>query len=217
MFAECWYSRQYDVPGAPLRDGDVVIDIGANQGFFTCYAASKGARVYAFEPNPETYARLLYNVKQNGLEGRVTARPWAISDREGFAELMVSAELGGGRSTIVPGYAENSKLSVRKKVTVPCYTLPQVLQAFALSGVRLCKIDAEGAELEILSQLNPKDRLSMDSLAMEFHTQAYALTDLISLLLSWGTHQVSFMEEKPFSQNVLRVVSDSVLLAGGTE
>src|SRR4029077_12749721 len=39
MFGDTWYARVYDVPGVPIRSGDVVLDIGANQGFFTCYAA----------------------------------------------------------------------------------------------------------------------------------------------------------------------------------
>lgn len=214
MFASTWYSRDYDVPGVSLREGDVAIDIGGNQGFFTCYAARRGAKVYAFEPNPENYERLRTNVQQNGLENRVIAQPWAISDREGTAELMVSEELGGGRSTIVRRFAENSHISVRKKVTVPCYSLPSVLRACPEGRVRLCKIDAEGAEFQILSQLGPSDRLRIDSLVMEYHPEAYAFTDLVSLLLSWGTHQVSLMDEKPFTGNILRAVSNEVLLGG---
>ena len=33
IFGETWYSRVYDVPGLPIRPGDVVFDVGANQGF----------------------------------------------------------------------------------------------------------------------------------------------------------------------------------------
>ena len=43
MFSEVWYQHVYDVEGVPIRAGDLVLDIGANQGFFTCYAAQKGA------------------------------------------------------------------------------------------------------------------------------------------------------------------------------
>jgi len=82
MFGETWYSRVYDVPGLPIRSGDVVLDIGANQGFFTCYAASKGAIVYAFEPVPEYYGRLIQNIKRNGFADRVTAVHCAVSDTD---------------------------------------------------------------------------------------------------------------------------------------
>ena len=53
------------------------------------------ASVYAFEPNPESYERLLSNVEINGLLDRVIAKPWAIAEYEGRAELLVSHELGG--------------------------------------------------------------------------------------------------------------------------
>ena len=93
------------------------------KAFFSCYAAHKGARVYAFEPEPESFARLLYNIKLNALEDRVVARPWAIADHAGSARLMVSRDCGGGTSTIVSRFAENARLSVRDVIAVPCYTL----------------------------------------------------------------------------------------------
>lgn len=83
-----------------------------------------------------------------------------------------------------------------------------------MSDVRLCKIDAEGAELQILSQLESSLRRSIEAFVLEYHLQAYALTDLLSLLLSWETHQVSLMEDKPYTGNVLRVVSNSSLQNG---
>ena len=41
MFGETWYRRDYDVAACPIRQGDIVVDVGANQGFFTCYAAQR--------------------------------------------------------------------------------------------------------------------------------------------------------------------------------
>lgn len=55
MFGETWYQHDYDVAGCPLRTGDRVVDVGVNQGFFTCYAARRGAQVFAFEPNPKAF------------------------------------------------------------------------------------------------------------------------------------------------------------------
>ena len=209
IFATTWYSRDYDVPGLAIRPNDVVIDIGANQGFFACYAAHKGAKVYAFEPEPENYSRLLYNVKQNALEDRIVARPWAIADHAGAADLKVSRDCGGSTSTIVSRFAENARLSVRDVIAVPCYTLSQALKLLSVDEVRLCKIDAEGAELQILSQLEVSLRMRIDAFVLEYHVGAYAMADLVSLLLSWQTHQVSLMDDKPYTGNVLRVVSNS--------
>jgi FkbM family methyltransferase len=212
MFAGIWYSGEYDVPRIPIRPGDIVLDIGANQGFFACYAAHKGARVFAFEPNPDSFARLQQNVERNNLAGLVVAQPWAISGRTGETQLMISDDLGGGMSTIVPGFASEARLSVSARLDVPCFTLSEILDRLSLSRVRLCKIDAEGAELDILRALPPTRAISFESLVVEVHPQGYPPRELLDLLISWGTHQVSFNEERGFSSNILRLASTQALL-----
>ncbi len=214
MFGGTWYSHEYDVPHVPIREGDTVLDIGANQGFFTCYAAHQGARVYAFEPNPECYERLVSNLELNGLTNRVVARPWAISDKNGQAELFVSNELGGGMSTINPEFAQNYHVSIRRKVEVPTYALPQVLESFSLSHVRFCKMDAEGSELAILRTLEASQLAMIDSFALEIHTGASSLQDLAEVILGWGTHQIGFNDERQYSAPIMRLIANRVLTAG---
>jgi FkbM family methyltransferase len=212
MFASVWYKHDYTVPYIPIRRGDIVLDIGANQGFFTCFAAHHGARVYAFEPDPESFERLVSNVELNGFSDRVVAKPWAISDRSGSVELMVSRELGGGMSTIVPGLPEKFGMHVARTVNVPCHTLPEVLDLFSISRVRLCKMDVEGSELGILGSLAQKQINSIDSFAIEFHHEAYPVHELLRLLAAWGTHQISFNEQSEFATSIVRLTSTQALL-----
>src|SRR5690606_1881437 len=56
-----------------LEPGTVFVDVGANIGTYALYAARRGARVVAIEANPETAAKLSYNVAANaaGLIGEV--------------------------------------------------------------------------------------------------------------------------------------------------
>lgn len=214
IFASIWYEHDYDIPRMPIRPGDTVIDVGANYGFFSCYAASKGARVYAFEPSPPVFEQLQKNVAANHFESRITTRPWALSDRLGDAQLLRTDRFGGAMSTIVPEFAKRTEIAVLEKVTVPSHRLSEVIDLFDLSTIRLCKIDAEGSEIAILKGLDQTHRARIQSLAMEFHPEAYHLSELIALLLQWGTHQVSLMDEKPFSGNIVRVVSSNSLLNG---
>lgn len=44
------YQRHKDIK---IKEGDVVFDVGAHIGSFSVYAANKGARVFAFEPDVE--------------------------------------------------------------------------------------------------------------------------------------------------------------------
>jgi len=210
MFASTWYSHDYDVPRVPIGPGDVVFDIGAHQGFFSCYAAQRDARVFAFEPNPESFARLLENVEANGLSDRVVAKPWAIGAQDGTAELLVSEELGGGMTTLLPTFAENAHVSIRERLAVPCHTLPQVLDMAAPARVRLCKIDAEGSELDILRPLEPRHLAIVDSFVIEPHPEAYPLPALLDLIATWGTHQAALREPSEFSVMILRVVANRI-------
>jgi len=211
MFGETWYSHVYDVPGLPIRPKDVVLDIGANQGFFTCYAASKGATVYAFEPVPALYERLVFNVEKNGFTKQVTAIQCAVSDNDEPAEMLISESFGGGQSTINREFAQQFGLSNSQRITVECKTLPQILAECAISSVRLCKIDIEGAELRLLSTLQPQHLERIQGFAMEYHPGAYDLHSLIGLLLDWGTHQVNLMEQKPHTGDILHLISTKSL------
>jgi 31-O-methyltransferase len=67
--------------GVSISAGDVVVDIGANIGVFTLYAAKQGAQVYAYEPIPPTYAVLQQNVEAHDLGRLVRTRNIGLSDR----------------------------------------------------------------------------------------------------------------------------------------
>jgi FkbM family methyltransferase len=77
--------------------GDVLVDIGANVGLYSIWAAkTRGARVYAFEPESQNFALLNKNIVANGLSGEVTAYCLALSDETGFALLHLSGFAPGG-------------------------------------------------------------------------------------------------------------------------
>ena len=212
MFSDIWYSHVYDVPGVPIRADDVVVDIGANQVFFTCYAAFKGARVLAFEPVPELCQRLRENVDRSSFVDRVTIQQCAGGASPGSVNLFVSSYLGGAQSTTVPEFVRGAHVPVVQKIFVECKTLPQILEEFSLQSVRLCKLDVEGAELAILKTLSHADLARIQSFALEYHQEAYDLQSLLRLVLDRRTHQVSFIEERPYIGNIMRLVANTVLL-----
>jgi FkbM family methyltransferase len=188
MFGETWYTHDYDVAGCPIRKDDVVLDIGANQGFFTCYAAHQGAQIYAFEPHPKSFERLMGNIARNGYASRVTAECMAIGDFEGETNLFCSSHLDGGADTINPQHAAAvTRLgNNQRELPVRVARLSSVIPADL--NVRLLKMDCEGAELAILKDLaNPAQ---FDSMAIEFHPDAYPVETLIQTLMAYGTHQV---------------------------
>src|SRR5258708_26707271 len=192
IFSDIWYSHAYDVPGVPIRAGDVVVDIGANQGFFTCYAAFKGARVFAFEPVPELCQRLRENVDRNGFSDRVTIQQCAIGASRGYVNLYVSSYLGGAQSTIVPEFVRRAGGPVIQEILVECKTLPQILEEFSLQRVRLCKLDVEGTELALLKTLSHADLARIQSFPLHHLEHTHVLPPLLTLVLPSRNHTPPF-------------------------
>ena len=75
-----------------IAEGDVVINIGANLGYYTLmeskFAGSAG-KVYAIEPNPQSVEILKHNVQINGLKN-VEVFSMSIGDKDGTGKLNIS-------------------------------------------------------------------------------------------------------------------------------
>ncbi|MGO4571124.1 FkbM family methyltransferase [Microvirga sp. 2TAF3] len=127
-----------------VRDGFKFIDVGANIGPYTFFAAMLGARVLAFEPQPDLFDRLVYNLRQNDLPN-VKAINCALADREGDV-LMFIDPTNKGQSSIQIMPSSEQLTSLR----VSAITLLRALQSEAFGRPDLVKLDVEGAEGLIL-------------------------------------------------------------------
>ncbi|MEO7727661.1 MAG: FkbM family methyltransferase [Burkholderiales bacterium] len=80
-----------------FQPGEVFVDIGANVGMYTIWAAkTRGVRTFAFEPESQNYALLCRNIVMNGLTGKVVAYCLALSDVASYSLLHLSQfQLGG--------------------------------------------------------------------------------------------------------------------------
>ena len=136
---EIWEDQIYPLGDLQFGPDDVVLDIGAQIGSFSLLAASRGARVIAFEPCPMNLFMLRANVKRNGLEDRIEVRPMAVSSpgTEQLRLYQTYTNLGGHSSY---GW-------IGPPVDVDCTSLDVVLRE--VRGVRVIKVDAEGAEAAI--------------------------------------------------------------------
>lgn len=170
MFYEIWGKHDYDIPGVCFSPGMTVIDIGANQGFFSLYAASKGAMVYAFEPCAENFAILTDNVSRNGMQARVKAFKAAVTDLDGEVDLFVGLDVSGGilSGTVSTCNDNRGGEGVEKRVT-QSVTLDSIFAELHLDKCDFLKMDCEGAEYGILKSTSQDlfDRIAI--ISMEFH------------------------------------------------
>ena len=152
---------------SPL-EGNIVIDIGSQQGTYTLLASKKvghRGKVFAMEPEPHNYSILEKNILLNQLDN-VRIFQIAISDDDGKADFYINPDNTGGHSLVVHG--ENwSKTSVQKM------TLDHLMREISVSP-DLIKIDVEGSALavlrggiETLRQNKPKIVLELDSIDEE--------------------------------------------------
>ena len=115
-----------------LRPGDLFLDIGANIGVYSVYAAECGADVISVEPVPQNAKRVRENLDLNGYRGEVVQK--ALSDQPG--SVHVTADEDSYNHLVDEGGIE-----------VTASTLD------ALLGDRsaVAKIDVEGAEELVLA------------------------------------------------------------------
>jgi len=78
---EIFVDKLYFQEGVSILPGDIVLDVGANIGVFTLFAAKQGAQVYAYEPVPPTFEVLQDNTCLHHLERVAHTRNIGISDR----------------------------------------------------------------------------------------------------------------------------------------
>lgn len=80
-----------------FQPGEVFVDIGANVGMYTIWAAkTRGVRTFAFEPESQNYALLCRNIVMNGLSGSVVAYCLALAEKSDYSLLHLSEFQTGG-------------------------------------------------------------------------------------------------------------------------
>jgi FkbM family methyltransferase len=124
-----------------------LLDIGAHDGLLTLpFAALPGSRVLAFEPLPSAFARL--QAACAGLPN-VELRQEALGDHIGQATLTMPLLDGVPQeqwASTAKGYAGFGERVTEASFTVPLRTVDE----FGLADLTGVKLDAEGAEYEIL-------------------------------------------------------------------
>jgi FkbM family methyltransferase len=128
----------------------IIIDGGANTGFYSLLAASASAdnRTLAFEPDPVVYRLLRANIDANSLESVIAAEAVALSGEQGVAPLYVPAQDHGLVET-------SSSLESRFK---PRYYEILDVRTITIDGlnvaeqrVSVIKIDVAGHECAVLA------------------------------------------------------------------
>jgi FkbM family methyltransferase len=134
-----------------LRPGMVFVDVGANDGYYTLFAARRvgpSGRVVAAEPSSRERAHLQRNLGRNGLDN-VAVVPAAIGAAVGLADLHLAHGVHAGHNTL--GSFAHDDVVRASLERVPIEPLDSVIARLGLARVDFVKIDVEGAEASVIA------------------------------------------------------------------
>lgn len=134
------------------RKAPVVLDVGANEGRYSAnvHAVSPQAVVYAFEPHPVTYGKLVKNLAHLGA---ATIRPVhaAAGMDSGVVELFdYASQDGSSHASLHRGVIEQIQGAEAVSHRVQLLRLDDFAAEHGLGRIDLLKIDTEGNELAAL-------------------------------------------------------------------
>ncbi len=168
-----------------VREGDIVIDIGAHVGSFAIKAAKRcgdEGLVVAIEPEPGNFALLSENVRNNQLNNvRIISKAVGGQERRQLLHLSFRST---AHSLLMPMAKPNNTY-----VYVEVDSLDSIISELGLSHVDFIKINAEGAELEILRGAERVLKMPGVKLVISTHTLSHEIStfpEVASDLISRG-------------------------------
>jgi FkbM family methyltransferase len=205
---EIFVEEVYLRGGIVLREDAVVFDVGANIGMFSLFVGARcpSAQVYAFEPVPEVFAKLLRNVDERGL----VVRPfnYGLSDRDQNVTFyyypnisimscrhdyinwdnevdLIKLYVANARKNGPPGreehLAEVGSLADKDFEFIECQCrlrkISDVIDEVGVDVIDLLKIDVQRAEYDVLKGIADRHWPLIQQISMEVHDEAGSPTE----------------------------------------
>lgn len=164
-----------------LPEGGTFVDVGANIGLMSLFAALKAGEegsVIAFEPHRETHAIAQHNIEINNFENFITLIPKGVGAQKEERRLYDNWSVNRGAASLVKGD------DTQKGEVIQIATLDQELEDRL---VDVLKIDVEGYELEALKGAvkllqRPKPPVLIVECTEETEHQGYSRTELFNFI-----------------------------------
>ncbi|MCX7549365.1 FkbM family methyltransferase [Xanthomarina sp. F2636L] len=195
-----------------IQPQDVVLDIGAHLGYFTCLAAALAphGQVYAFDTDLKSCQLIEKNAKKNALQNIHICHA-AVSDQAGVIKIKNLKDPN-------PGLVINSGVHANS-IEVPCMRIDDFIDAEQLKP-NFIKIDIEGAEALALSGMEKTLQIENLTLLVEIHVnhlKKYFNTDykeIIELLLK-NNFKIENIDHR-LQGSTFETVHANTLLVGNT-
>jgi len=125
-----------------FKDGDTLLDVGANIGLYSLYAAKLGHQTVAVEPHPSNFTALTMNTRQLNRSLPVRAVYACVGHCSQMTDFQYDAHDAG---TTGGGYTRMMPISV----PIYCYTVDELMGLYCGPYDHI-KVDVDGEEREIV-------------------------------------------------------------------
>ncbi len=151
-----FFYDDYFLDNFKIKDDDVVYDLGANIGAFSIVCSNYNVKkIYAFEPHPEIFGYLNYNLDKYGKN--------ATTFNNAIAGTFSKVKFGTKESTV------SSNISVNGTFEVDTINLEKFVYDNNLELPTYLKIDIEGSEYDFFENTSDDFFKNVHSIFFEFH------------------------------------------------
>jgi FkbM family methyltransferase len=187
IYLGCWETDTHDFIENHVKDGFVIVEVGANVGAHTLLLAKRAGgngSVHAIEPTDFARTKLLKNSHLNpDLEERITVHDFLISD---------SVE-ENPRRDIRSSWPAKASMAWQptEQVSSPVTTIDRLVDEWGLTRLDLLKIDIDGYDYRALRGAEASLRKYRPIVYVELceaaqNENGYSVTDIVSFLGSLG-------------------------------
>jgi FkbM family methyltransferase len=168
IFMEDVYSIENLVNKLPANP--VIVDIGANAGFFDILLLSKikSAKILAFEPLASNTNFVDKVIAENAfMKQYISLYQAAVTgiEKESIDLYMEDTDDNQVVASVFEGFNKDNL----KKTTVPCFSLTRIVKDNRLTKIDLLKMDCEGSEYDIIYNTAPEIVQLATHIAIEVH------------------------------------------------
>ena len=147
-----------------------IIDIGAHIGVFSLYSYVLNPKSYviALEPEPNNYRLLEENLRLNNCKNVKPIHAALIAGNDLNTKLYLSKN-SHNHSTV----KQSGNLTIQQfnnsTITVPAISLERLIKKYKLKTIGLLKMDIEGAEFEIVLNIEHETWSKIQYAVIEYH------------------------------------------------
>jgi FkbM family methyltransferase len=172
VFKEIFMADVYNI-GTLMRvlpDDPVVIDIGANAGFFDILLLSKtkNAQIYAYEPLSSNIERMRSVASSNRRFAKsVTINPFAVTGKP--CEMLRLYAQDSEDNQVVASSLKGFNTDNTKELWIPAISFSEVMANIPNVKIDLLKMDCEGSEYDIILNTSPDVVRRVERMLIEVH------------------------------------------------